>query len=411
MVLMLSVLSSVAAPLFPPNPNISDAHNYVADPARMMSGPALSRINTILDDFRSQTSAEIAVVVVPELDDMSIEEYSSQLFQEWGIGKADKDNGALLVISPGARRARIETGYGMEGVLPDAVCSQIIREAVVPAMKRDDIDAAVEGAVSRMVRVASDPSYAEELRSRQTQGTIRALDSDAIWNFVWFVAGGAFIFALCCFVGDFVRNRKKSNFDRAVSWRSRLPLYWITAVVSLGSGVVFALLAVSLYRLYRRKPLRCDTCGAKMRKLSEDEDNKFLSQSQDLEERLDTVDYDVWECPECDTVERFPFPKKQNRYTKCPYCGTVANHLVCDKIIVPASTSQAGRGEKMYKCEYCDHRTRVPYVIPKKDDGALVAAVALGAIAGSGRSRGGGGGFGGGFGGGSSGGGGASGGW
>lgn len=408
--MLLSVVTAAGAQSFPPNPNISDRRNYVSDMSHTLSAGTVARVNSILEDFRSNTTAEIAVAIVPELDDMSIEEYSVRLFEEWGLGKADRDNGALLVISPGVRRARIETGYGMEGVLPDAVCSRIIREVVVPAMKSNDIDTAVEGAVSEMVRVASDPAYAQELLSRQKGTAVRTLDPDTVWSFVWIVAGCAFLFALLCFITDILRNRRKSNFERAQSWRARLPLYWICGIVSLGVGIIFPLLALFMYRMYRRKPLRCDTCGAKMHKLSEEEDNQLLSGSQDLEERLDTVDYDVWECPECGTVERFPFPKKQNKYSRCAYCGTVASHLVCDRIVVPATTRQAGHGEKTYKCEYCNHQTRVPYVIPKKDDGALVAAAALGAIAGSGRGHGGGG-FGGGFGGGSSGGGGASGGW
>ena len=411
-ILLALCLNPAAAQDFPKNPNIADARSFVADPANMLSPETKAEVNRRLHGFRQGTSAEMAVAVVPEIGDMSIEEYSTELFRQWGLGKADNDNGILLVISTGARKARIETGYGVEGAMPDAVASRIIQKDVVANMKTGNLDAAVNSATADMVRVLSDPAYAEELQSRQRGNAsgVKALDSDVIMQFLWIIGGIAFVFALFLFGSDLLGGRKKSNFDKSQTWAKHIPVYWICAIASCGAALAFALLALWLKGHYRRKPVRCDTCGAKMHRLGEEEDNELLNPSQDLEERLDTVDYDVWECRKCGTIERFAFPKKQNIYTPCPHCGTVANHLVLDKITVPATTRHPGKGEKTFKCEYCPHQTRPPYVIPRKEDGALLAAAALGAIAGSRGSRGGDG-FGGGFGGGSSGGGGASGGW
>lgn len=156
-----------------------------------------------------------------------------------------------------------------------------------------------------------------------------------------------------------------------------------------------------------------------MHRLNEEEDNALLTPSQDFEEKLKTVDYDVWECPSCGTVERLPFKAKQMKYSPCPSCGTVAMCLSGTRTIQPATTRSEGTGVKVYECKFCHHKEERPYVIPKKEDPAA-AALAAGAILGSmngrrGRRGGGGGfgggGFGGGFGGGSTGGGGASGGW
>ena len=197
-------------------------------------------------------------------------------------------------------------------------------------------------------------------------------------------------------------------------WYGHRTAYWIIAVCSLGLGLVPALLAEWQYRNARNKPMKCPSCGAKMRKLSEEEDNELLNPSQDFEEKIKTVDYDVWVCPECGVVERYPFRAKQLKYTECPKCHTIAMCLVRDHTIVPATTRQTGVGERIYECQFCHYRENKRYTIPKKDDGSA-AALAAGAILGSGRRGGGGGfgggGFGGGFGGGSTGGGGASGGW
>ena len=141
-----------------------------------------------------------------------------------------------------------------------------------------------------------------------------------------------------------------------------------------------------------------------MDRLPEDKDNDLLSSSQDFEEKLNTIDYDVWECPDCGTIERYPFKIKQLKYSECPKCHTVAMHLIGEHTLRPATTSREGVGEKIYECEYCHHLKRVPFVLPKKELPVVIIPPVIGGNSG-GR------GFGGGFGGGSTGGGGASGGW
>ena len=152
----------------------------------------------------------------------------------------------------------------------------------------------------------------------------------------------------------------------------------------------------------------CPACKGKMHKLNEEEDNNLLSPSQDFEEKINSVDYDVWVCEECGSVERYAFPNKQSKYEECPICHTKALLMVKDHTVVPATTRSTGIGEKIYECKYCHNHTKRRYTIPKKDDGTA-AALAAGALLGS---RGGNsGGFGGGFGGGRTGGGGGGGRW
>lgn len=396
------------------NPNVADRRVYVSDPGGYLSQEAVSRVNAMLWQLRRQTSAEVAVAVVPDIGDMPVEEFATDLFQHWGLGKSDKDNGVLLLIAVAQRKARIETGYGAEGALPDISARRIIDKDIVPAMRRGDIDAAVVSAAGDIAAVLSDPAVAEELRSQQADnfsGVSGAISAEVIWQLVRIVAGCVFLFCLVLFAADLLAMRRKDNYRRSMIWRNHMSTYWWTVLFSVGITLPLVLLALFLSRYYRTRPRRCDTCGAKMHRLGEEEDNALLSASQDFEEKLDTVDYDVWECPKCGTVERFPFRKKQIRYTECPACHTVAMCLKSTNTVVPATTRSAGRGERVYECLYCGHRKREPFSIPRKDDGAA-AALAAGAILGSmGRGRGGGGGFGGGFGGGSSGGGGATGGW
>ncbi|MEZ3533230.1 MAG: TPM domain-containing protein [Muribaculaceae bacterium] len=396
------------------NPNVADRRVYVADPGNLVSPSVKSQVNSMLYDLRKNTSAEVVVAVVPSIGDMPIEDFSEQLFTRWGIGKSDKDNGVLILIAPEQRRARITTGYGVEGVLPDISAKKIIDRSIVAHMKDGDLDGAVAASAADVANVISDPVAAEELKSSRRDAWEEggsAISSDVIWQFVWYLVLTLFLFSVALLTWDYFKTRKMDRYHAARVWQGHRTAYWTLAVCSLGMALIPALIAEWKRYRERNKKMKCPNCGGYMHKLKEEEDNAYLTPAQDFEEKIKTVDYDVWVCDSCSTVERYPFKAKQMKYTECPNCHTVAMCLVRDHTVRPATTRSAGEGEKVYECQFCHQQNRKRYVIPKKDDGTG-AALAAGAILGSmGRGGGGGGGFGGGFGGGSTGGGGASGGW
>lgn len=411
-----SIFAQVYTPAKVPNVNVTDYRHFVSDPAGLLSTETTQIVNQRLLKLLETTTAEMAVVVLPSIGDISPEEFTEELVRKWGIGKADRDNGLLLLIAVDNRKARFETGYGLEGILTDATLGTIIRSDIAPAMKEGNIDAAVVNATDAVCRLLSTPQAIEEIKSpsgnRVPGDRQAALDHGVFRNFLGFIALIAWCAGLLIIIADARSARGKDPFHRATVWRQHLILLWILSVVSAGTGIIFPLIALWRYRTARNRPLKCSTCGAKMHKLSEEEDNELLNGAQDLEERLGTVDYDVWQCPDCGTVERYAFPSRQSRYSTCPVCGTVAYGLVSDKIVQPSTVQREGIGEQTYECRYCNHTDKKHYKLPRKPDPA--AALAAGAILGA-ASRGGRGGdfggFGGGFGGGASGGGGATGGW
>lgn len=397
------------------NPNVSNRYDFVADPGGLLDETTKRGVNERLYQLRQVTTAEVVVALPPSIGDMPIEEWSEKVFTSWGIGKKDKDNGVLLVIAPEEHRVRIQTGYGAEGVLTDIACNNIIGRTVIPAMRENDINKAVDNATTLIADAMSDPAVAEELRSSQPDnysGNLTTLSGDVIWEFIQICAGLIWLFALAVFIHDLYAGRKLDNYHRSMMWRGHLGTYIWTSIFSMGAGLIFLLIAYFLYRTSRVRRIKCPTCGARMHRLSEEEDNQLLSDSQDFEEKLKTVDYDVWECDKCGTVERFPYKADQKKYTECPRCHTIAMCLTSDIIVTPATTRQEGRGAKVYECQFCHYRDERPYRIPRKvDESALAAAAILGSTLGRGGSGGSGGGFGGGFGGGATGGGGASGSW
>lgn len=396
------------------NPNIADRRVYVADPDNLVSPPAKAQANSILWNLRQKTGAEVSLLVVPNTGDYTEEDFATKIFDNWKIGKSDKDNGVLILIVPDQRAARIATGYGVEGVIPDISARKIINRSVVPYMKEGDLDGAVVAVSGDVASVLSDPQAAEELKSSQAEAWDQQLESDITTEdfitFVICVIFGVFLVAMIKFFYDSRRIRKLDRYSQARRWHDEKTTYLLLAIFSLGLSLIPYAMANRRYKNARNKPMKCPACKGNMHKLSEEEDNNLLSPSQDLEERLNSVDYDVWVCDDCGTVERYAFPNKNSIYTECPHCHTKAMSLVQDHTVRPATTRSVGVGERIYECKYCRNQMRNRYTIPKRDNGGAAAALAAGAILGSGRG-GGGGGFGGGFGGGRTGGGGATGRW
>ena len=104
--------------------------------------------------YNDSTSSAIVIITVPALDGYDIAEVALKYMREWKPGVADKDNGVIILVSKEERKARIETGYGMEGVLPDITAKHIIDEVIVPNFKANDYYRGFDQAVDAIVLAA-----------------------------------------------------------------------------------------------------------------------------------------------------------------------------------------------------------------------------------------------------------------
>ncbi len=109
---------------------------YVSDYADILTAAEETRISAVCAQIETKTRAEIAVVTMPDIGGESEELYATELFETWGIGKKDKDNGILLFLTLAERRFRIETGYGLEGILPDGLLGQITDQKIIPFLRQ-----------------------------------------------------------------------------------------------------------------------------------------------------------------------------------------------------------------------------------------------------------------------------------
>ena len=123
-----------------PNVHLKDKYQFVSDPDGYLSNDAKNLINQYMRALMDSTSAEATIVLVESVGNTDIDLFAQQLFDKWKIGKSDKDNGLLLIFVMNQRRARIHTGYGLEGIIPDITAKNIINNDIIPNMKNGDID-------------------------------------------------------------------------------------------------------------------------------------------------------------------------------------------------------------------------------------------------------------------------------
>lgn len=120
-----------------PNVRLSDKNNHVSNPDGILNATDIQYINQALKQLEDSLGIEVAVVALESIGTNDARMFATDLFKHWGIGRKGEDNGLLiqLVTEPSQRSVVFETGYGLEGVLPDAICYRIQQQYMMTDLK------------------------------------------------------------------------------------------------------------------------------------------------------------------------------------------------------------------------------------------------------------------------------------
>src|SRR5476649_1589240 len=149
--LFLSLIVNFVPLSFADDVSYPAASGYVVDQSGIIDSAAQSRIEGWILELKQKTSAEVAVVTVDSTEPLSIEEYTVNLFQRFGIGQKGRDNGVLLLVAYKDHHMRIEVGYGLEGAITDAYSSRIINTVMRPAFKEGNYSEGIEKGAGALV--------------------------------------------------------------------------------------------------------------------------------------------------------------------------------------------------------------------------------------------------------------------
>jgi uncharacterized protein len=149
-------------------PSIPPAVGYVNDHAGVLDDTARAQLEGFLDQVQKKTGAEFAVLTVRSTEPLTPSEYKVKVFDQWKLGKKGKDNGLLMLVVLDAREVRFETGYGLEGVLPDGFQSRVVRDDMAPRFRAGDFAGGITAGVLRCAaKIAAEQGVALEWNGRE----------------------------------------------------------------------------------------------------------------------------------------------------------------------------------------------------------------------------------------------------
>lgn len=311
----LFLSASLVAQTYPDRPA-----EFVSDFANIMDDEEEQRITLSLSDLKQSRDLEMKIVTINTMADYGftgeIEPFATGLFNYWGIGDANRNDGILMLIAIDDRAMRIELGAGYPTHL-NQTAKTIIEEIMIPHFKNGNYTYGIEKAVfeiSHLIRLDSTESglflYPEE--------TYTETSSSITWTLVMQVAGGIL-------------------------------------------SSILGLLGFNKWR--RQRPRRCPQCNGLMELLSDLQEDPHLSSGQKTEEQINSVQYDVWYCRNDQTVEVCHYSRWFSGYCKCKFCKNKTLDSTSETL-EHATEYSTGTSRVTYNCEHCKETWSELHTIP-----------------------------------------------
>jgi len=310
-------VQSVTAQTYP-----QDRDPYVNDYADLLTPTQEQEIAAKLADLRKNRDIEMTVLTITRRSDygqtVTNEAFATNLFNSWGIGDRNRNDGVLFLVSRQDRDMRIEIGSGY-GRTKDDAPKKIIDRVIIPKFRLNTYDAGIIEGVDHTIReiagVWPDQYNANQLTRWWTDLRIWA---------------GGFIFAIFVPIGGLI-------------WRA-------------------------YHAAKRRAPRRCPVDGSWMPRVLDEYEHKHLTTGQQKEEDLHSVEYDVWICRQCDHVTIKGKKRWITSQKLCKGCGYKT--LESEGSIVTEAPTRYSSGESRtdFQCNHCKERYSVFKVLPKISD-------------------------------------------
>jgi uncharacterized protein len=379
LLLTVSVMPSVAqmySVSTVPNDKLKDRFDYTSNPDGLISAEAEDSLNAICKQIEDSTGAQVAVVLLTSIDEEDSHDFGAKLFNTWKLGASDAETGLLVLMIEDQRIIDFITGYGTETVLTDNLCYQIQQDNMVPHFKDGNMDRGMIEGLLRVQRelVANPPSPTNQPPSVVARKTGQANISDQddsyqkhwysiteygflnlyIWLNVLFLIMALLFILISFFLKDYYRR------------------YQVLSTFTLGIFYIFIVVFIpirmwvkKLQHSARNATRFSKKTGLMMHKLNEEEDNKYIEAGNVTEEKVKSIDYDVWVSGEPDDILILKYSTWFSKHSSCPKCKYKTYYKAYDKTLVSPTYTSSGRGERKYQCEHCNHTAITTYTIAR----------------------------------------------
>lgn len=338
---------------------------YVSDPTNIISFEERQTLNQLISQLEGNSTAQMAVVILPSIGQEVPKSFATALFNDWGLGQQDVDNGLLLLVVMDQRRSEIETGYGLEAVLPDVVCYRILLDELVPRFQKQEYGQGLIQTVSRLKHLLEDPAALEEIRAAESGPKQKFLFGYRVHPFLYWYIIAAVLFHIGITAWIMITlGNKEDLYDKYRHVRYVQGIFYMFLFPV--PYILFYFIIRRVSNKLRNQPRFSKLNGKPMRKLTEEEEDEYLEQGQTTEESLGVVDYDVWVTEDLDDVMILKYAKRFAAYSKCPKCNYQTYHLAQTQTLRRASYSHSGKEKQIYECKNCDYINSKIVIIPMK---------------------------------------------
>ena len=208
-VLAIALLALPAsAQELPPRPD-----GPVYDGANMIDDAVEAQLDERLRAYNRETGRSVIVATVPNLDGETVEGYAVELYETWGIGGEETDEGALLLVAQEERKIRIEVGYGSTPTLTDAASGRIIRNTITPAFKQGDFTGGIVAGVAQMIEALDmDPATARAIEEAEAAAGAQGNDGRSASTWLGAIVWIALIFGFAFIFGRGKKGRRRRRY-------------------------------------------------------------------------------------------------------------------------------------------------------------------------------------------------------
>lgn len=205
----------------------------IVDQTKTLTQDQIQSLEQTLQAFETKKGSQIAVLIVPSTQPEAIEQYSIRVAEQWKLGRAKVDDGAILIVAKNDRTLRIEVGYGLEGALNDAVSKRIISEVIVPRFQQGDFSGGISAGVDDMIRVVDGEPLSEPVAKQAVGGKIRQFGP------VFFILAMVVGTALRSVLGRFPGAITAAGLVGFIAW-------WFAGAVTIAIGAAIITLLFTL---------------------------------------------------------------------------------------------------------------------------------------------------------------------
>jgi uncharacterized protein len=418
-----------------PNPTLGLHKSYVANPDDILSIDQEATLTQKLEAIKQSTSHQVAVVAVKSIGEETPKNFAVHLFQKWGIGEKGKDNGLLILLVMDQRRIEFEVGYGLEGILPDITCHNIIQSHMIPQMKEGRVFDALTSALTQVELHLNNEAPIEA-------GEKQTLAPKHFWEEIVFghpeviIFGIGYLFCSIMAFRHMIKENRPSNIYFTIAGILGLvalffaPIYVdFYAIMNLGHFAFVALrrrekaidyvfskspqspfsvwekalfvlsfLGLTIVKAYYQAKQKKDQALMKEKNfifVADANEDSYLSAAQLKEEELGSVEHEVYLNQLTQETEVKSNVLPLSKYKPCKCCQTIAAEIKSSRTITPATYSSSGTGMNQLACLFCHKTFEEPFTIPQlqrssSSSGGGSSSSGSGSSFGGGRSGGGG---------------------